>query len=166
MKAITLQNFEIPDSDSDLTDRKKYRVFLFWERRVKFTDRKKMLSFLAGASKELTYSMVEITQVSKDLFALAADGFVYFENWNGDEIHSFNTIFNSLNRACNSTGANSHAFIFKHMYDSLIALEHIAKRLNTLYRQRNQFLQVKQIDIMLNRISEIRARIDRIGIDS
>lgn len=166
MKSITLQNFDIPDSDSDYIDKKKYSVFLFWERKIRFTDRKKMLSFLVGASKELTYSMVEITQVSKDLFALSADAFIYIDSWSANEMQSFNAIYVSLNKACNSNGPNSHAFIFKHMYDSLNSMEFVANRLKSLYRQRNQFLQIKQLDIMLNRIMEIRARMDRIGVNS
>lgn len=166
MKAITLQNFEIPDESSEYIDRRKYSIFLFWERRVKFTDRKKVLRFLAGASRELTYSMFEISEVSKDLFAIAADAFVYIDSWQGSEFSSFSSVFSSLNKACNSTGENSHAFIFKHIYDSLISLEHTARRLKDLYRTRNQFLQVRQLDIMLNRITEIRNRIDRIGVNN
>lgn len=166
MKAITLQNFEIPDYSSDIIDRQKYSVFLFWERRVKFTDRKKVIKFLAGASRELTYSLFEISELAKDLFSLSADAFVYIDSCNGSEIASFNTVYSSLYKACNSTGENSHGFIFKHIYDSLIALEHITKRLKSMYKERNHFLQVKQLDIMLNRIDDVRRRIDRIGVNN
>lgn len=165
MKSISLQIFDIPDKQSDYIDRNKYRVFLFWERRVNFTDRKKMLKFLAGASRELTYSLTEITEISKSLFTLSADAFIFIDSWNGSEIGSFATVFDNLQKAVKSHGPNSHVYIFKGIYDSIITLSGICTRLIHLYKSKNQFLQVRQLEIMLNRITALKDRIDRIGSD-
>jgi len=165
MKSISLQIFDIPDKQSEYVDKKKYRVFLFWERRINFTDRKKMLKFLAGASRELTYTMTEIAEISKDLFCVASDAFIAIDSWQGNEFGSFSTVFANLNRAYKSTGINSHVYIFKSLYDAIITLKGICERLIALYKSKNQFLQVRQLEIMLNRIIEVQKRIDRIGND-
>jgi len=153
----------MPDSTSDYIDRNKYRVFLFWERRVNFTDRKKMLKFLTGASRELTYSMTEISEISKDLFSVAADAFIAIDSWNGSEIASFSSVYASLHRASKSHGPNSHVYIFKGIYDSIITLKGISERLISLHKAKNQFLQVRQLEIMLNRINAVKERVDHIG---
>lgn len=164
MKSITLQNFEIPDPSSPDIDKNRYRVFLFWNRRTSFTDRKKMLKFLSGASRELTYSATELIQLSKELYDLASDAFIAIDSWTGTEIESFTKIYENLNIAFRSHGPNSHVYIFKGIYDCIITLERISKRLIALYKKRNQFLQVRQLEIMLNRIQEVKNRVDRIGV--
>lgn len=165
MKAISLQIFDMPDKQSDYIDRKKYGVFLFWERRVNFTDRKKMISFLAGASRELTYSMTEIAEISTELFSLASDAFISIDSWNGSEFASFAVVYSGLHRAVRSNGPNSHVYIFKGIYDSIISLTGICNRLIMLYKAKNQFLQVRKLEIMLNRINAVKQRIDNIGVD-
>lgn len=166
MKSISLQVFDIPDKQSEYVDRKKYGVYLFWERRIKFTDRKKMLKFLAGASRELTYTMTELTGISKELFNQAADAFIAIDSWNGSELASFSGVFANLHKASHSHGPNSHTYIFKAIYDSIITLKGICNRLIALYKAKNQFLPVRQLEIMLNRIDCVKERIDRIGSES
>lgn len=165
MKSISLQIFETPDEQSEYIDRKKYSVFLFWERRTNFTDRKKMISFLAGASKELTYTLTEIAEISKDVYALAVDAFIAIDSWNGNEFASFSTVFANLHKAVKSNGPNSHTYIFKSIYDSIISLTSICERLCDIYKKKNMFLQVRQLEIMLNRIEVIKKRVDNIGAD-
>ncbi len=163
MKSICLQIFEIPDRSSEIIDRNRYSVFLFWERRVKFTDRKKMLKFLSGASKELTYTVTEIIHVSKDLFRIGSDAFILIDSWDAKELDYFIGVFKNINSATNFSGPNSHSYIFKSIYDALSELEYISKKLITLYKGRNQFLQIRELEIILNRINGIKERVDRIG---
>lgn len=165
MKVITLQNFESPDNTSDLSEARKYRVFLFWERRVSFTDRKQMLKFLVAASNELNYSIAEILQINKELFAIASDAFLLIESLKPEELLFVHNVPHSLYAAYNATGANAHAFIFKYIYDSLSELERVNKRLLKAMKARKQTLLAKQLNIMLNRIIAVRIRVDGIGTE-
>lgn len=165
MKAISLRHFKSPNKSSDYTKDKQYSVFLFWGKTVRLSDKKRMLAFLAAASRMLTDSYIELVWMLPEAVKEALTAYLMLnikdkqQCWlNIDEARKA-IEFIPTKSGC---GQNDCTHIVQSLMTTIHAIAAVYKECEVTYAEKKSFTDQRRVKIALNRLTEIKKRIENI----
>lgn len=165
MKAITLRYFNEPKKSSDYIKDKQYSAFLFWGKTVRLSDRKRMLAFLSAASRMLTEHYTELTFMLADAIREALASYLMLSI--KDQQQSWMYIAEarkSLEFAATKSGdgPDDCTFIVSNMLSVADSIRSICLECEKVYAEKKSYHDIRRIRIMLNRLEEIKKRIENL----
>ena len=165
MKAITLRHYKTPDKSSDYIKDKQYSVFLFWGKTVRVSDRKRMLAFLAAASRMLTDTYIELTWTLADACRETLTAYLMLTN--RDKQHSWLHIDDA--RHCiefiatkSGDAQNDCTLIMQNLMGCVESIRKVYSECDTIYAEKKSFADLRRVRIAINRLDEIKKRIENI----
>lgn len=163
MKAISLRYYKTPDKTSVYLKAKEYSVFLFWGKTVRFSDRKRLLAFLAAASRVLTDSYCELAYMLGDAVKEAIATYLMLNIKDKQQCWIY---IAEARKAIefiptkSGDGANDCTFIVQSLIGCIASINSIYKECENTYIEKKSFTDLKRVRLAMLRLSEIKKRIE------
>jgi len=165
IKEIKLVNYTLPNMSSSYKEQRVYTILLGNGIKRSFTSKNYLTYYLNRVNADLNNCLTEATEL------LGLTYMEYYKTWkylNRKTIQR--KLFDAedyLNKAVTKCQLpNGNHFTFKHMY---YAIDNIIDVLTTIIKYKkkmNQYMSVNSMELTLNRIENLKTKLDNIGIET
>lgn len=166
MKVINLQHYETPDKTSLYIKKRNYSIALGNGLTRRFSNRNNLTAFITHINKELNIYLFEILSILTESYREIYKLFLHVDHFRAlnNAIRSLHDVDRSLQFAIDrSSYPNGNHFTFHHLNNAIENIQFTIKKMITIRKKKNQYLEVRFLEIISNRLTELSTKLNNLG---